>query len=158
MRTHLETVLTLHRAQTAISRRLDAALGNGIGATDLAVLTTLRDAPEQKLRRVDLARAMALTPSGITRLLLPLEKIGLVTRESNPEDARVAFAMLTDAGRTVVDEATVQGELIAAEWLGRLEPSEITQLSEIVKKLAAEVNPGAGVTSGRPPWLQAPPS
>ena len=134
----LTTVLTLHRAQTAISRRLDASLGNGIGATDLAVLTKLRDAPENKLRRIDLARALSLTPSGITRLLLPLEKIGLVTRESNPEDARVAYATLTDAGRIMTDEATVQGDLIATEWLACLEADEVEQLAIIVDKLVAE--------------------
>jgi DNA-binding MarR family transcriptional regulator len=66
------------------------------------------------LRRVDLAAAVGLSPSGVTRALAPLERRGLVARQPNPRDARVAFASLTDAGRVLVADV----ESIAARVAG----------------------------------------
>ncbi|UUZ55216.1 MarR family transcriptional regulator [Massilia sp. H-1] len=54
-----------------------------------------RAPPGGRIRRVDLAERVSLTASGVTRTLLPLEKIGLVTRQSDPRDARVGFAVIT---------------------------------------------------------------
>jgi DNA-binding MarR family transcriptional regulator len=56
------------------------------------------------MRRVDLAQALGLSASGVTRGLIPLERIGLVVREPDPRDARVAYAALTPTGRERLDE------------------------------------------------------
>ena len=90
MSTNLDIVLDLWRGLGRSSLRdVDQPLGShhGLGLNDLAVLLELKAAPAQKLRRVELARRLAVTTSGIARQLGPLERIGLVTRESNPTDA-----------------------------------------------------------------------
>ncbi|MDZ7871614.1 MAG: MarR family transcriptional regulator [Rheinheimera sp.] len=51
----------------------------------------------QTRRRSDLVELVGLSPSGITRLLLPLEKIGRVEKERNPRDARVSLVILSEA-------------------------------------------------------------
>ena len=51
-----------------------------------------------------------MTTSGVARQLGPLERIGLVGRESNPRDARLALVTLTDAGRRIAGEALVTAE------------------------------------------------
>ena len=50
------------------------------------------------MRRIDLANELQLSPSGITRLLDRLEDQGLVGKGECKEDARVSYAVLTDAG------------------------------------------------------------
>ena len=103
----LKTVLDLALARTLVLRHVDQPLGHhhGISLSDLALLLELRAAPDGKLRRVDLANSLGITPSGVARQLAPLERIGLVGRESNPRDARLALVTLTDAGRELADNA-----------------------------------------------------
>lgn len=112
-----EFCLALVRAAATVSRRFDGRLGgfHGISFSDFALLLQLRRAPQSRLRRVDLAEQLGLTASAVTRALLPLEKIGLVSRKLDPNDARVGYASLTAAGRRVLDEALETVEMTAAE-------------------------------------------
>src|SRR3954465_13452458 len=120
--TNMEIVLDLARARTIVLRDVDQPLGghHGLGLNALAVLLELKSAPSQTLRRVELARRLAVTTSGIARQLAPLEKIGLVTRESNPSDARLALVVLTPRGAEVAEEAGATAEEAAGAALRRL--------------------------------------
>ena len=122
MSTTLNLVLDLSRSRTLVLREIDQPLGShhGIGLNDLAVLLQLRDAPGQTLTRVELARRLAVTPSGIARQLGPLERIGLVTRESHPTDARLALVVLTPRGAEVAREAAATAEEAANVAVARL--------------------------------------
>lgn len=92
-----------------ISRQLDNSLGavHGIGLTEYMVLLNLMKAPNHALRRIDLAEALARTASGITRMLMPMEKIGLVKKEANQRDARVSVVKITPAGEELFRNASV---------------------------------------------------
>ena len=72
------------------------------------------------MRRVDLAARLDVTPSGVTRQLGPLERIGLVSREAHERDARLALVVLTDAGARIVEEALPTAEEAADRALGRV--------------------------------------
>jgi DNA-binding MarR family transcriptional regulator len=124
-RTPLDTVLDLALARTLVLRHVDVPLGHhhGVSLSDLALLLELRAAPGEKLRRVDLASKLGITPSGVARQLAPLERIGLVGRESNPRDARLALVILTDAGRRVADEARATAEEAAEGALNAIWPA-----------------------------------
>src|SRR6185295_1624837 len=116
----LELFLALARAYATATRRFDGRLGawHGIGFADFAILLQLHRAPERQLRRVDLAEQLGLTASAVTRALIPLEKIGLVSRKADPNDARVSYATMTAAGRRVLEEALESAAAISREIVG----------------------------------------
>jgi DNA-binding MarR family transcriptional regulator len=105
----LDTLLRLSRTTAAVARQVDRSLGSmhGLGLSDLALLLELQASPDGRVRRVELADRLGITPSGVARQLGPLERIGVVTRESHPKDARLALAVLTPAGDTLATDAAV---------------------------------------------------
>lgn len=137
MASQLDTCLRLATTQARFARRFDRALSHhGLSFTDFCILVHLDRSPERRLRRVDLAERLELTPSGVTRLLGPLERIGVVGRESSERDARVAFATLTDAGARVLTEAMLTAESVATDLLG--DGTLVTRLDDLLTKLRSE--------------------
>lgn len=88
------------RAHSAATRVLNARLQveHGLSVTDYEALYLLSQSEGGRLKRIDLSRRLALTPSGVTRLLEGLEEAGLVERTTCPGDRRVAYAELTEDG------------------------------------------------------------
>jgi DNA-binding MarR family transcriptional regulator len=132
-----EFCLRMGRAWAAISRRLDGALGahHGISFADYQLLLQLQRAPGSRLRRVDLADKLGLTASGVTRSLLPLEKIGLVDRQSDPRDARVGYAILTPAGSELVTNATTVVDNVSRAMLGAPAREQLEASSNLLAQL-----------------------
>lgn len=58
-----------------------------------------------RLRLTDLAEAVVLSASGLSKLLDRMTESGLITREPDPDDARSTFAAITPRGRSVVRKA-----------------------------------------------------
>ncbi len=133
-----EFCLRMARAWAALSRRLDSALGahHGISFADYQLLLNLQRAPGGKLRRVDLAEKLGLTASGVTRSLLPLEKIGLVARQSDPRDARVGYAIITDTGSELVTNAGVVVHNVSRLLLGAPSREQVESTSTLLAQLA----------------------
>src|SRR3954465_11097292 len=98
----------LLRAYVTTTRLLSAELQaeHGLTINDYEALLVLSRAEGGRLKRVDLARSLLLTPSGITRLLEGLEDAGLVERANCATDLRVTYAQLTDAGRDKLEAAS----------------------------------------------------
>jgi DNA-binding MarR family transcriptional regulator len=119
MTDHLTTVFDLMLARTHAARDVDGPLGSlhGISLAELAILRELREAPDGKLRRSELAQRLGITPSGIARQLGPLERIGLVGRESHDRDARLALVVLTETGARIAGEAMETAEHAAERAL-----------------------------------------
>jgi DNA-binding MarR family transcriptional regulator len=129
-------VLDLALARTLVLRHVDAPLSHhhGVSLSDLALLLELRAAAGETLRRVDLASRLGITPSGVARQLAPLERIGLVGREANPRDARLALVTLTESGRRVADEARVTAEEAAEDALAAIwADSDRAQLGSLLE-------------------------
>jgi DNA-binding MarR family transcriptional regulator len=118
----LEEFLGIRRAVALWESRADTELGavHGLGLSDFAALHHLAEAPGGRLRRVDLARRLALSPSGVTRLLGPLERRGIVDREESGHDARATYAVLTRSGKALMKDATATVTAIAESVLGSL--------------------------------------
>jgi DNA-binding MarR family transcriptional regulator len=123
------------RAHAAVTRQLSARLeaAHGLTLSDFDVLVQLYNAPERSLRRVDIARAVLLTASGITRLLDGLERAGWVEKRSCESDARVSYAVLTDEGVQKFESAR-QTHLADIEELfaSRFTAAEREQLAELL--------------------------
>lgn len=97
----------LARAIIVIPRVLDADLvrEQRIAVNEYAVLMHLSEAPERTLRMSELANAVALSLSGMTRIVSRLEAEGLVERRRCGDDGRGMNAVLTDAGLTRLQQA-----------------------------------------------------
>lgn len=111
-------MLLLLDVASRIERRLDNALSHarGISFGEYRILKALAGAADRGMMRVDLAEAVGLTASAVTRALRPLEKIGVVTTEKHERDARCSLARLTPAGQELLSDA----EAVVAEnleWL-----------------------------------------
>ena len=66
------------------------------------VLLELSGVPDGRLRMHELARAVVLSRSGLTRLVDRLEGAGLLCREPDPDDRRGSFASITANGRQML--------------------------------------------------------
>lgn len=122
-------------------RRLNSDLvaEHGLTINDFEVLLRLSHAPERRMRRVDIAESVLLTPSGITRLLDGLERAGLVGRKACDSDRRVVYATLTDAGREKLDAAR-KTHLLGVDELvtQQFDPDELGTLGELLGRLVAK--------------------
>lgn len=89
------------RAQRALVERLDADLRaeHDLSLGDYEILLRLARAGDNRLKMVEVARSMVLTPSGVTRATDRLEAEGLVRRDACPTDRRSWFLALTPEGR-----------------------------------------------------------
>ncbi|WP_229688890.1 MarR family winged helix-turn-helix transcriptional regulator [Puia dinghuensis] len=132
----LKMLMNLTRAQAVVSRRLDRLSMHGIGFTDFVILYLLSQATGERMRRIDLAEKIGITASGVTRILIPMEKTGLVNRESTERDARVSFVVLTEAGRRIFEEAKTTANLIAKEIIPVGKIKNLQTLSELLDELA----------------------
>ncbi len=128
----------LLRAYASTTRLLSAELQeeHGLTLNDYEALLVLSRAEDGRLKRVELARNLMLTPSGVTRLLQGLEDAGLVERASCATDLRVTYAQLTDAGREKL-EAASSGHIasIRALFEEHFAHDEIDAIAEILGKL-----------------------
>ncbi len=88
------------RAHAVVTRRLEAELleEHDLPLASYDVLVQLVDAPGRRLRMTELASAVLLSRSGLSRLVDRLQREGLVAREAASEDGRGMYAVLQPAG------------------------------------------------------------
>lgn len=133
---HLRLILQLATTQAAMSRRFDGRL-QGLGLTEFLILWNLDQAKDQTMRRVDLAESIGLTASGVTRLLAPMEKIGLVKREVHTSDARVSLVSITKSGARMLQEALENAEDLAQKLLANSKTADIACTAQVLATIAS---------------------
>ena len=87
-------------AHARITRRISGEL-TAAGLPDLGwydLLYALYEAPGRSLRVKELAHAVVLSPTGMSRFVDRAEAAGYVRREPDPDDRRALQIALTDAG------------------------------------------------------------
>jgi DNA-binding MarR family transcriptional regulator len=134
----LEAWRSFLQSHAAILRALDAELvaAQGMTTRDYEVLLYLSQADERKLPMSALAESTMLTRSGITRLVDGLVDAGLIERVSCPNDARVSYAHLTDAGyEKLRDAGCTHIASIHRLFLEHFSPEEIEQLAALLSRL-----------------------
>jgi DNA-binding MarR family transcriptional regulator len=92
---------SIAQAATYLLPRIDEELRSvhGLSLSDFAVLRTLSERRKERLTMSDLARAVGISPAGVTRVMQRLSAHGLVHREHGAADRRPLFASLTQAGQ-----------------------------------------------------------
>jgi len=134
----LEAWRSYLQSHASILRALDAELvaAQGMTTRDYEVLLYLSQADERKLPMSALAESTMLTRSGITRLVDGLVDGGLIERVSCPNDARVSYAQLTDAGyEKLRDAGCTHIASIHRLFLEHFSGEEIEQLAELLSRL-----------------------
>jgi DNA-binding MarR family transcriptional regulator len=108
-------------AQSRVVRRVERALAEA-DLPPLAwydVLFALHEAPGRRLRIRELADAVVLSPTGMSRLVDRIEAAGCLCREPVPDDRRGAYAVLTEEGRSLLRRMwKVYGAGIAEHFAG----------------------------------------
>jgi DNA-binding MarR family transcriptional regulator len=128
------------RAHASVVRGLDRELvaDHGLTINDYEVLLRLSRADGRRMRRVDIAQEVLLSPSGITRLLEGLEKSGYVERQTCESDLRVVYACLTEEGmRKLRAAGKTHRAGIARVFLDRYDEDERAVLAELLGRLSA---------------------
>ena len=105
---------------------------HGLTMGDYTVLVFLSEAEGDRMRMCDLASALHLSPSGLTRRLDGLVKSGWVDRASCANDRRVMYAHLTPTGRRKMDAAApVHVESVRRHFIEPLGAKGVQQLGEL---------------------------
>ncbi len=121
----------LLRAHAAVVRDLDAELrvGHDLSLHEYEVLLTLAGAPEGRMRMSELATAVVLSQSGLTRLVDRLVRDGFVVRRRCDGDRRGLNAELTEAGGQRYGEARVTHLAgVRSRFLGQFDDAELDLL------------------------------
>ncbi|MCM4083573.1 MarR family winged helix-turn-helix transcriptional regulator [Paractinoplanes hotanensis] len=92
-------------AATAVRRRVstDLARQHNITLSEYEALRHLADATDHRMRLQDLASALALSRSRISRMIEGFEREGLIERERPADDRRGWYAILTPTGHDWLD-------------------------------------------------------
>ena len=103
----------------AVSAALERELGerHGLGVTEFEVLERLAEDEEHQFRVQELAEAVHLSQSALSRLIGRLEQHGLVQRSLCDLDRRGIYVCLTEAGRRRHAEALPTQRAVLAATL-----------------------------------------
>ena len=114
---------------------------HGLSMGDYEVLVFLSEADDNRMRMCDLASSLHLSPSGLTRRLDGLVKVGWVDRASCSADRRVMYAHLTAAGRAKMEAAAPDHVAsVRRHFLAPLGPEGVHQLGELFAKVSEHLH------------------
>ena len=121
---------------------------SGVPAQWFAVLQLLFEAEDGRLPMSMIARKLAMTSGGFTKLADRMAREGLIDRRSASADRRVVYATLTDRGRERAETAArAYGEAVHSHVLRALDVADLHALADIARRLDAEP-PSADESAG----------
>lgn len=118
----------------------DLKAESGMTFDDYEVLVELSETTDRRMRLADLAEAVVHSPSRLSQRVDRMTEKGLVRRERDGDDRRGVWAVLTDEGLGVLEDAApAHVESVRRHLIDRLGRDAIEQLAEILPKLVSEV-------------------
>ena len=121
---------------TRLARRLRQEAEAGVSPSMLSALSSAERRGSLTMR--DLCHAEQVQPPTMTRIVAALVEAGLVVREPDPIDGRVAWVKVTPDGRRLLERSRRRKEAYLAKALRSLEPEELRTLevaAEILERL-----------------------
>jgi DNA-binding MarR family transcriptional regulator len=134
----LQTWITFLRSHAALTAKLAHVMHqeHGMPISWYDVLVHLYHAPGQRLRMQDLADAVILSSSGLTRLLDRMVETGLIDRIACAEDRRVIFAALTEEGAARLEDILPHHQARIKEYFAaHLTKSELDTIQEALQRV-----------------------
>ena len=111
------------------------------------VLVHLADLPGMRAHQKELRDRVLLSESGVSRLLVRMEKAALITRSTADDDRRSMEIAVTDDGRAALLAAIESHlQLVASLFSDRLTATDQAALSWVLSKLLARTKPDCDVS------------
>ena len=129
--------LVAHAAlEPILNRELEAACGLPLRWFD--VLAQLHRTPHKCLSMTELANAVLLSKSGLTRLVDRIQEAGLVQRAAAPGDRRSLLIVLTPSGEKVLKRAApIHEDGIRRHFAAYIRDSEAATVEAALSRIAA---------------------
>jgi DNA-binding MarR family transcriptional regulator len=120
---------------------------SGLTEADYEILAVLSEHPTGRMPAQDLRALLQWEKSRLSHQVRRMQEQGLITRESNPADARSAMICLLPAGRRAIEDAAPQHvHNVRRHFIGLLTPAELDMLTalneRVLRHLAEETFPG----------------
>ena len=128
-------------------RRLMVALdhdlkNNGINNDDYGVMVALSEADDDRMRMAELADLTAQSRSRLSHHIARLERRDLVGRQPCADDRRGQYAVLTPAGRELLEStAPLHVESVRRHLLDHLSASELATLADVFARVDDALGP-----------------
>ena len=145
----LGSLSQLMRTTRAVAHRQSQVLG--ASSTHLALLKSLYDGPA---RPGDLAQRLCVAPSVISRQVAPLERVGLVERGHDPDDARAWRLALTPLGRRHLEVLHADRVAVLGQVLHGWDEDDVRSAARLMDRLSTSLTTAPLVS--RPAWLDLP--
>ncbi len=121
------------RAHALLWKELDAQLerAHGLQLSSFEVLAQLSESDGRRMRMSELADAVSLSRSGLSRLIDRLVKEGLIERTPCQDDARGSFAVLTKQGLGRLQQVSpAYVEAVREDFLTHFSQADLMRLAE----------------------------
>lgn len=141
-----EAIDTVERALTEVGRAIlrmgvpPEALGEGEHVDRSGYWTLVRlDEAAAPMRLSDLAMALELDLSTVSRQVRQLVDTGLLDRHADPDDGRASLITLSPRGRAVLEAVRTARRDVLRRTLCEWAPGERTALAAALNRLAADM-------------------
>ncbi|MGB3257269.1 MAG: MarR family transcriptional regulator [Ornithinimicrobium sp.] len=135
------------RQWIAAQSELNAAIGrqlsqdSGMSLADFEVLVRLTEAPEGRVRIVELADTMQWERSRLSHHLTRMEKRELIVRRDCTADRRGAFAEVTRTGRQLIEQAAPgHAALVRSVFFDDASAEDLAAIERVTGSLLAKVS------------------
>jgi DNA-binding MarR family transcriptional regulator len=138
------------RAFLDMHARLNAQLSRemqeraGISIADFSVLVQLSEHVHDRMRVLELARALRWEKSRLSHQLTRMTQRGLVERQNCSDDRRGAFVALTQRGRATIEAAAPHHvEAVRRYLFDQLDPEQVATLGAVSQVVIDQLEPAA---------------
>lgn len=132
-------LFTTTRLKERLSQTLEQDPNIDLSLAEYEILVRLSESESGSARMSELAQQVVHSRSRLTHTVARMEKRGLVARERSVSDGRGRVAVLTAAGRELLEEAAPNHVMSVREFLlDRLGREDFLALARILDKLVSE--------------------
>ncbi|NNN09489.1 MAG: winged helix-turn-helix transcriptional regulator [Acidimicrobiaceae bacterium] len=128
--------------QLQLQARLSRGLAEyGLSYQDYLVLATLSDQPDGRRRVVELSDELGWEKSRLSHHITRMCERGLLTKSPCPSDQRGIFVMLSDSGRTTLENAAPAhvGD-VQRYFFDQLSPAQVEALANIAGEVLTNLS------------------
>ena len=143
-----ETIAAIESALHSLARRLGQArlkdyiarqAGDDLDQAGIAALYVLH-AEDDSLRITDLAARLGIDSPAVTRKAQQLERLGLVSRARDADDARTCLLQLTPEGRQVLSRFLLARHQWLATLLAGWPPAERREFARLICRFTGDID------------------